>query len=71
MKLNKIEGGKWYRTKAGIGKCLDAQRWIPPARKFRIYYPFPREALVAPRDVIEEVEALPEGAKEPPASWRD
>lgn len=71
MKLDKIEVGKWYRTKAGIGLCKDAQRWTPPARKFRIVYPFPREALVSPRDVIEEVEPLPEGATELPQSWRE
>jgi hypothetical protein len=72
MRLDKIEVGKWYRTKVGIGQCMEAQRWTPPARKFRIVYPFPRGlALVSPRDVLEEVEALPEGATEPPLSWRE
>jgi hypothetical protein len=70
MTLKSIEKGKWYKTKAGVGVCIDATtKWRPPAVKFRIVYPFPREALMPPREVFEETVAPPEGATKPPPEW--
>lgn len=70
MTYKQIKHGDWYKTKAGVGQVIDCTtKWRPPMVKMKIYYPFPRLAMVAPRDVLEETVALPEGATEPPKEW--
>jgi hypothetical protein len=71
MKLDKVQVGKWYRTRVGIGQVLDNKNFRGVV-KMQIVYPFPRGlAMLKPREIEAEVDAPVEGAKEPPANWRD
>jgi hypothetical protein len=67
MTIKSIKVGNWYRTKVGIGQALDTTNFRGHVR-MKIVFPFPRGlAMVAARDVNEEVEAPVEGT--PPLSW--
>jgi hypothetical protein len=57
MQLKRIQVGKWYETKAGVGVVEQVGGTFPPSVRIRIVAPFPRGlANVSPRDVLKEVD---------------
>jgi hypothetical protein len=66
VKLSAVKVGKWYETKRGVGKCVQAGGWHPPAAKFQIVAPFPLGVVfVTPREIVRELEEsdLPPGVR--------
>jgi hypothetical protein len=57
MQLKRIQVGKWYATRAGVGVVEQVGGTFPPSVRLRIVAPFPRGVVnVVPRDVLKEVD---------------
>lgn len=62
MQIKKIKVGEWYRTRQGVGRCLQVGGCFPVAVKLDIRYPFARgEVWVVPRDVTARVDMAATG----------